>query len=473
MKRTKPSAQPSRKTRRRSKRALKSSALQLVNPHAAGVDIGSTEHYVGVSPDADPKPVRSFGTTTPDLQQLIQWLQECKVTTVAMESTGVYWIPLYEMLEAAGIEAVLVDSHQVRNVPGRKTDVQDCQWIQTLHSYGLFRGAFRPSDEICPLRAYMRQAKNLIEESSSKILQMQKALTQMNVLVHQAVTDITGVTGMAIIRAIVAGQRNPEALAELRDPRCRKTKKQIAQALTGNFRPEHLFVLTQALEAYDFLQQQLVSCEEQIQQTLQALRPPTQGCPPALSDRAKALRLQRQGEEPMRQTLFDFFGVDLVSIPGINVQTVMTLLAEVGVDLKAFPSEGHWASWLDACPRRAITGGKVRKKVRRQATNRLFAALRMAATSLKNADNYLGAYFRRKQARFGTAVAIKATAHKLARIIYHMITHRASYQELGSTYHQQRYRDQELTRLRRRAKQLGYHLVLTPQNPCDSTSLTS
>jgi transposase len=429
----------------------------------AGIDVGSGEHWVAgpVKEDGEAN-VRVFGATTPQLEKLADWLIEIGVESVAMESTYVYWIPLYELLESRGIEVVLVNARQLRNVPGRKTDVSDCQWLQILHSCGLLRGSFRPDDAICQLRALRRQMGNLIAERTKCVQWMQKALDQMNVQVHRAVSDLTGKTGMGIVRAIVAGERRPERLAELRDRRCKKSVEEIAEYLTGNWRDDHLFNLASALGLYDAIEQQIASYETRLQEMLVALQPPERRKQriPKHPNVRKHYAFNARREQQLRTALWRFAGVDLTHIDGISPSTAQIVLTEVGVDLSAFPTEKNFVSWLRLCPRTPISGGKpLRKRPNGLGSSRIAGALRIAALSLQRSKTALGAAFRRKARHKGGAIAVFATARTLAQLVYRMLRFGQPYVDKGAAAYEARFRDRQLRGLRSSADALGYDLV--------------
>ena len=421
--------------------------LRNINQHAAGIDIGSRSHFVAVPEGADEQPVREFSTFTGDLERLAEWLGSCGVTTVAMESTGVYWIPVFEMLESHGFEVRLVNARHVKNVPGRKSDVLDCQWLQQLHTYGLLRGAFRPVEQVCTLRAYVRQRGTLVRTSSSYIQRMQKALAQMNLQLHNVVADITGLTGMRIIKAILAGERNPDVLAAMRDKRCKNSESTIARSLKGHYRPEHLFSLRQAVEIYEFHQEKIADCDRQILKQLQCFdsQDVPNDAPPA-----------NVGEALQRMS-----GVDLTGIDGIDTNTALKILAEIGTDMSRWKTAKHFASWLGLSPGTKVSGGKVLSSATKPVANKAAAAFRMAAFTLFNSRSALGAYLRRQRARLGAPKAITATAHKLARLVYTMLTHGTSYVDAGQEYYEQRYKSRVIQNLKKRAQQLGYELVET------------
>lgn len=415
--------------------------LEHLNQYAAGIDIGSKSHFVAV-PDGT---VREFSTFTADLEELAVWLISCDVTTVAMESTGVYWIPVFEILERHGLEVKLVNARNVKNVPGRKSDVLDCQWLQQLHTYGLLHGAFRPNDQVCTLRAYVRQRSTLVCSETSHIQRMQKALTQMNLQLHNVVSDITGVTGMRIIKAILKGERNPEILATMRDPRCRNTKATIASSLKGNYRPEHIFSLQQSLDLYEFYQTKIDECDKQILDQLKNFdsndTPPTN----------------------INDALVRMSGSDLTDIDGIDTTTALKILSEIGTDMTRWKSSKHFASWLGLSPGTKVSGGKVLSSATKKAANKAAQALRMAASSLLRSKSALGAYYRRQRSRLGASKAITATAHKMARLVYAMLFKGTAYVDAGQEYYEQRYRSKVIHNLKRKAAGLGFALVAMPQ----------
>lgn len=440
--------------------------LKVIHPHAAGLDIGSEEIWAAVPPERTAEPVRKFGTFTPDLHALADWLTACEVDTVAMESTGVYWIPVYEILEARGLAVYVVNARHVKHVPGRKSDIQDCQWLQGLHSVGLLRGSFRPAEEIAALRAYLRHRAGLIEHRAAHIQHMQKALQQMNVQLTQAVKDICGVTGLAIIRAIVAGERDPKQLATLRQPGVKKTAAEIVKALTGNYRPEHLFALQQALALYDFYTAQLAACDTEIERQFANLKPISDDLPP-LPPSTKCDSHSKNGPSyDARSYLYRLTGVDLVAISGLNESTVQPIISEVGTDLKAFPTEKHFCSWLGLAPHNDISGGKRLRSRTLKTNNRAGQAFRMAAQSVaKSPESAFGAFYRRMKARLGGKQAIVATAHKIARAFYHMLKHRIPFHDLGGEEYERRAREREIKNLQKRAAKLGLAVVATPATP--------
>jgi transposase len=384
--------------------------------NAAGIDVGAACHWVAVPGDRDEQPVQRFGAFTADLYALAEWLRQCQIETVVMESTGVYWIALFEVLEERGFDVKLVDAHYARQVPGRKTDVQDCQWLQELHTYGLLHGAFRPEDQVCVLRSYLRQRGLLVATASRAVQHMQKALEQMNLKLTEVVSDITGKTGIEIIRAILAGERDPQRLALHRDRRCKHDQATIAKALEGHWRAEHLFALQQALEQYEFLQQQLQACEQQIEACLQTFVTHVEVDSPRPTPARK--RRARQRHAPgfdVHVYLDAMTGVDLTQIDGIDELTALKVISEIGLDMTRWPTGKHCASWLGLCPGNKLSGGKRYRMRSKPTANRAATALRLAAQGLVKSHSALGAYSRRMRTRLGAPKAMTATAHKLAR----------------------------------------------------------
>lgn len=437
-------------------------SLKAIQPNSAGIDLGSREHWVAGPPPENGTPnVQCFGTTTPELLQLADWLKEQAVKTVAMESTGVYWIPLYEILDSRGFEVVLANARQIRNVPGRKTDMIDCQWIQLLHACGLLRGSFRPSDDICQLRALIRERNTMVEQRSDWVRRMQKYLDQMNICVHHAVSDITGVTGMAIIRAIMDGERDPHALAGLRDRRCRKSEAQIAEHLTGNWRAEHLFNLRQALKMYDQLCAVIADYDSEILSYIATLQPADTSDEPAPppASKSKAKNLVKRGQELMRQGLYRLCGFDMTTIDGIGVDTATVIISELGMDFTVFPNENHFVSYLRLAPNLSISAGKkVPKKSKASTCTRVATALRMAALTLRNSKTALGGFYRRVAWRKGASVAVFATARKLAQLIYRLVRYGQAYVDTGAQAYEARFNQRRLKFYTKALNDMGYNV---------------
>ena len=432
-------------------------ALEQINLNAAGIDIGAEELYVAVPPDRDEESVQVFGSFTVDLYTLADWLKACRIDTVAMESTGVYWVPLYDVLEECGFEVYLVNARHLKNVSGRKTDVLDCQWIQQLHTYGLLSASFRPNEDIRAVRSLVRHREMLVQYRSSHIQHMQKALVQMNVRLTSVLSDITGVTGMQIIRAIVAGERAPKVLAAFRNHQCAKSSQEIEKALQGTYKREHIFALKQAVELYDFYDHQIKACDQELEALYQQFDPPdTPGTPPPATRSGKPRK--NQANFDLAQSLFQMTGVDLTQIDGLDALTVQTILSITGFDMSSWPTAKHFASWLHICPNNKITGGKVKRRSTQPTQNRAAVALRIAAQTLRRSDSALGAFFRRIRTQHGTPVAITATAHKLARIIYAMLKNRVPYHDPGATYFEEQHREKTINYLKRRANSLGFSL---------------
>jgi transposase len=432
--------------------------LPMVHPHAAAIDVGATMHMAAVGPDRTDEPVRSFGTFTADLHRLADWFEVCGVTSVVMESTGVYWIPVFEILQDRGLEVFLVNARDAKQVPGRKTDVKDAQWLQRLHAYGLLRASFQPKAEIAELRAYLRQRERLLEYAASHIQHMQKALTEMNLQLHHVVSDITGATGLRIIRAILAGEHDPVILASLRDIRCHSSSETIEKALTGHYRAEHLFALEQALALYDTYQHKVAACDQRIEAVLKALSPrePDPGAVPA-----PRRRMSRQPNEPsfdLRGALHAVLGQDLTRIHGLGPSLALKLIAECGTDLTAWPSSKHFTSWLCLAPGNKISGGKVLSSRTRRSGSRAAALLRLAAVTVGKTETALGAFYRRLSTRIGKAKAVTATARKIAVLFYNALRHGLDYADPGASYYEERYRKRVIDNLHRRAKAFGFLL---------------
>ena len=424
-----------------------------VFPNAAGIDVGSSSHWVAVPKGAADEPVREFGAMTDDLHAMADWLLACGVDTVALESTGIYWIPVFEVLERHGLTVWLVDARQMKYVPGRKSDVLDCQWLQKLMSLGLLRAAWRPADEVCVVRAVARQREVLLTDQGSWVLRMQKALVQMNLQLTEVLTDVMGMTGQAIVRAIVAGERDPKVLASHRHGRIKASAADIERALTGNWRDEHLFVLQQALAMFDSLAQRVLDCDTKIE----ALLVPLRRHEVELGGPGK----QRSKNAPRfdaRAALARWAGVDLTRINGLSVATVMTILSEIGPDLSRFANVKHFCSWLGLCPGTKITGGKVLSARTRRSTNRVRQALKIAAMSLSRNDSALGAFYRRLCTRMDKPRANTAVAHKLARMVYFMLTRGETFVDQGQQRYEEQQRERSISALKRRAKALGFRV---------------
>lgn len=432
--------------------------LSTVNPDAAGLDVGSTFHVVAVPPDRDGEPVRTFQSFTGDLHALADWLHEIGITTVAMESTGVYWIPVFEILEQSGFDVLLVNARHVKNVPGRKTDVNDAQWLQQLHQYGLLRGSFRPRNEIAHLRAYLRHRERLLDYAASHIQHMQKALMQMNVQLHHVVSDITGITGMKIIRAIVAGNHEPAALAEFRDRRCKASTSTIQAALSGNYREEHVFALRQSLDLYDFHRTKVAECDEQIESELHRLNM-DRDVPAEPMPKVRHARGRNEPQFDLRSALFTLIGADLSQLHGLGPYTVLRLVAECGDDLTKWPSAKHFTSWLCLAPGNKISGGRLLSSKTRRSSNRASALFRIAAINAGKTQTAMGAFYRRLAARVGKVKAVTATARKLAVLFYNALRFGMKYVDPGQNYYEERYRQRVLHHLSRRAREFGYSLV--------------
>jgi transposase len=445
--------------------------LTVVHPDAAGIDVGNASHFVAVPAGRDPQPVREFGSWTEDLHRMAEWLKSCGIGTVAIQSTGVYWIALQGILEEHGMEVYLVNARGTKNLPGRKSDVQECQWLMKLHTYGLLRNSFRPPEQIRAVRAVWRLRDRLVEDAGRAIQQIQKALTTMNIRLANAVTDVSGATGMAIIRAILSGERDPRVLARLRDPRVKASEEEVALCLEGHWRDEGLFELEQVVECYDFHQRRIAACDQKLKGYMAALpdrevpSEPTVAEGPEGPKKVKKRRAKHSRNQP---TSFDIeaelrrsFGVDLTQIDGIKAMTAQVILSEIGPDFSAFPSEGNFASWLELAPRRDITGGKVIRQKGRKSNNRVAEALRMAAESLWHSDSYLGARYRRLRGRMEGAKAIKAMAHYLARLVYRLVTKGQEYVDRGAAYFEGQRAQRDLINLQRKATELGLKLVPT------------
>jgi transposase len=455
-----------RKQRREMMRKIQSEdlSLEVIHPDAAGIDIGNESHYVAVPPGRDSLQVRRYGCTTDELKAMANWLKLCRIRTVAMQSTGVYWIAVYDILEAAGLEVYLVNAQQTKNLPGRKSDVQESQWLMKLHTYGLLRNSFRPTQEIRTMRTYWRQRNDLVRAAASHIQRMQKALTQMNIQLANVLSDISGATGQAIIKAILAGERDPHKLAALRDYRVKANEEQIARYLQGNWQADLLFVLKQEQEAYEFCQQQMAACDQQLEQYLQQREDQSQGAS-LPEERRKARLKKKKGNAPqfeLRAELFRMTGTDLTQIDGIDVMTATTILSEAGSDMSKWETEDHFVSWLRLCPDNRISGERIIGKRRLPTNNRTTIALKMAATSLRTSNTYLGAQFRRLRTKLGSPIAIKAMAAKLARLVYRMLRYGMKYVDRGVEFYEAQHRRLLIKHLKCNAAKLGFRVVEAP-----------
>lgn len=466
-----------RKQRKELARRLRSEdpGLAVMHSNAAGIDVGNSAHYVAVRPDRDSEPVRRFECFTADLHRMADWLESRGVRTVAMQSTGVYWIPLFEILEERGFEVYLVNARHTKNLPGRKSDVQECQWLLKLHTYGLLSNSFHPTAQIRVLRTYWRQRGDHIQAISMCIQRMQKALTQMNVQLANVISDLSGVTGQRIVRAILAGDRDPKQLAQLADPRIRASQEEIAKSLEGTWQPELLFVLKQEMTMYDIYQERIVECDRELRTHLKgfadklACEPPktesTVKQPTTKASRTTKRNKKTQGHAPdfnLGGELQRITGVDLTRIDGIDVMVAQTIISEVGLDMSRWQTEAHFASWLGLCPDNRISGDRVLGKGTRHVVNRAATALRMSATTLLKSRSYLGAQYRRLRTKLGAPKAITAMAHKLARLVYRMLKYGQAYVDKGMQYYDERYRKQQIDLLKKRAAKLGLQLAETP-----------
>jgi transposase len=459
----KPNRNSASKKNRRNRRKQEAEFLEKIHLNAAGIDIGSASHWVAVPEDRDDEAVREFKSFTPDLHALADWLDACDIETIAMESTGVYWIPLFEILQERGFEVLLVNARHVKGVPGRKSDVSDCQWLQQLHTFGLLRGSFRPDPQITAIRTLVRHRATLVREAAAHIQRMQKTLTLMNLQLHNVLTDVTGVTGMAILRDIVAGHTDPAVLALHRDYRCKASEEEFVASLTGHYRPELVFALRQSIEIYDVYQDKIQACDEQIETLIRTLEAQCPAPDRELTSSSKCKR--RQKNEPhfdIRSPLFSLAGgVDITEVPGIGPYSALQLISEIGLDMSRWPSPDQFASWLTLAPHNRVSGGKLLGSATQPSTNRAARTLRLAVMSFTKSDHALGAFYRRLAGRIGKAKAITATARKLAIIIYCMLRDCAPYREQSAAVYDERHRKRVLHGLRRRAQSLGFDLVQT------------
>jgi len=457
-----PKARKSRK-----KLALKvdvTAGLEALHHHAAGIDVGNAEHYAAVPVGRDPQPVQTFGSFTADLHRLAKWLKACRIETVVMQATGVYWMALYEVLEGYGLQVNVVNAKYTKTLPGRKTDVLECQWLQKLHTFGLLNNSFLPPEEIRVLRTYLRQRENLVAAAGTCIQQMQKVLTQMNVQLANVISDLSGMTGMAILQAILDGQRDPQQLAALADPRVQASRKEIAQSLEGHWREDLLFVLRQVHDLYFTYLESITACDQRIEAHLKTMPAKVDVVAQPLPEARPKDRLPNRKHIPqfgLREELYRITGVDLTRIDGIQVQTAQVFISEVGVDMTRWPTEHHFSSWLGLSPNNQITGGKVIRRGTKKVLNRAATALRLAAQTLHRSKSYLGAQYRRLRARLGAPKAITAMAHHLARLIYRLLRFGTQYHDKGVEQYERKYRETEMKWLQKQAAKLNMQLIPT------------
>jgi transposase len=436
-------------------------ALEVIEPDAAGIDVGGQEHWVAISPERDAEPVRSFGCFTADIHQMADWLVEKGVRSVAMQSTGVYWMPVLEILEQRGLKMYLVNARDTKNLPGRKSDVQECQWLLKLHTFGLLNNSFQPSDEIRTARSLWRQRGLLTADAASAIQRIQKVLTEMNVQLSTVLSDLSGVSGMQIIQAILDGDRDPWKLAALARPEVKAKREDIAKSLEGNWRPELLFILRQQLELYQVYQRKITHCDEQLRCHLESFASKVDLSTHPLGAKPKGKKGSKNAPAfDLRTELYRITGVDWAQVNGLDVLTAQTVITEAGADLQAFPSEGHFASWLGLCPTNETSSGKVLKRRTRKVVNRAATALRNAASTLLRSQSYLGAQYRRLRTRLGAPKAVTAMARKLACLFYRLIKHGQQYVDKGVEYYEARYREQQIRALTKRAQKLGLQVVI-------------
>src|SRR6201984_1205327 len=452
-----------RKQRREMMRKIQSEdlSLEVLHPDAAGIDIGNESHYASVPPSRDSQPVREFGCTTAELKALAAWLQQCRIRTVAMQSTGVYWVAVYDILEEAGLEVYLVNARDTKNLPGRKSDVQESQWLMKLHAYWLLRNSCRPPQEIRTMRTYWRQRNDLVQSAGRHILRIQKALTQMNIQLANVLSDVSGVTGQAIIKAILAGERDPHKLAAFRDPRVKASEEQIAQSLEGNWQPDLLFLLKQEQDGYEFCERQMAECDRQLMQYLQRREDRSHGAPLPEEKRKGRLNKKRANKPQfdLREGLFRMTGTALTRIESVDVMTAATVISEAGYDMSKWETENHFVSWLRLCPDNRISGNKVIGKGRLPTNNPITVALKMAASTLRLSKTYLGAQFRRLRTRLGAPVAIKAMAAKLARLVYRVLRYGMKYVDQGAAFYELQHRQRQIQHLKFKAAKLGYQVT--------------
>lgn len=435
-------------------------ALEIVHPHAAGIDIGGREHWVAISPDRDEDPVRCFDCFTGDIEKMADWLSGHGIQSVAMQSTGVYWVPVLEILQQRGMEVYLVNARHTKNLPGRKSDIAECQWLLKLHTFGLLNNSFQPTDEVRTMRTLWRHRCGMVAQASSTIQRMQKVLIEMNIQLSNVLSDLSGFSGMAIVQAILEGKRDPQQLAGLADPQVKASKEVIAKSLQGNWRPELLFLLRQELEIYQFWEEEIVACDQQVEQQLQSMTPKVDLEAQPLGKRPKGKRAR--GNAPkfdVRKELYRITGVDWSQVDGIDVQVAQTVIAEAGVSLNAFPTEKHFANWLGLCPMNETSSGRVLNRRTPKVVNRAKVAFRQAASTLIRSQSYLGAQYRRLRTRLGAPKAVTAMARKLACLFYRLIQGGHQYVDKGVQYYEARYRQQQIRAVIHRAKQLGLQVI--------------
>lgn len=434
--------------------------LEIVHPNAAGIDIGGREHFVAVAPDCDDKPVRSFGCFTCDLHAIADWLLSRNVTSVVMQSTGSYWVPVFEILEQRGLEVYLVNPRNTKSLPGRKSDVAECQWLLKLHTYGLLSNSFQPPDAVRTMRTIWRQRGMLTGQASSSIQRMQKVPTEMNVQLATVLSDLSGYSGMAIVKAIVDGKRDPRALAELADPQVKASREDIARSLEGNWREELVFVLDQELDLYGTFRGKIEECDRRLQMHLATLDSKVDIQSHPLGPRRKGKKASKKAPRfDLRSELYRISGVDWTRVDGIDVGVAQAVIAEVGVELSRFPREGNFVSWLGLCPQNDVSGGKVLRRGTAKVASRAALAFRQAASTLRSSKSYLGAQFRRFRAKLGAPKAITAMAAKLARLFYRLLTFGQEYVDRGEEYYEERYREQQVKMLQKKARQLGFQVL--------------
>ena len=434
--------------------------LLVTHPNAAGIDIGNEEHYVSVPPDRDAQPVRNFRCFTKDLHVMAKWLVACKIDTVAMQSTGVYWIPVYDVLEEHGLKVFVVNARHTKNLPGRKSDVRECQWVRQLHSYGLLQNSFHPDAVIRrQLRVYWRERITLVQSASQCIQRIQKAMTTMNIQLHNVISDLSGVTGMAIVRAILKGERNPKELAKLRDPRVKATEEEVARSLEGNWNDSQLFVMRQQLDTYELCQRQIADCDLEVRKVLEQMDDKADPEKELAPRKGRKSHGHSAPAFDLREQLYRVSGVDLTRVDGIDVVTAQTIISEIGVDMTAWPTEAHFASWLGLCPDNEVSGGKVLKRGTRRVVSRTATALRLAARSLFRSQSYLGSQFRRLRTSRGAPKAITAMAHKLARLVYRLLRYGHEYVDKGTAHYEEKLKELKVRSLKKHAQLLGFHII--------------